>query len=142
MDQYFAEIVVVLITGAFSILSIIVQKRQDKIVSSIDKKTVFMEKERELRKRIDNLSREREDIIHNMMILILDSNLELMRALESSKDSSFHSQLYENAKSLKESFEKTTEKLEDINKEYQIVNDMAKEAQAEIERLQQMKKRK
>lgn len=142
MDQYFAEIVVVLITGAFSILSIIVQKRQDKIVSSIDKKTVFMEKERELRKRIDNLSREREDIIHNMMILILDSNLELMRALESSKDSSLHSQLYENAKSLKESFEKTTEKLEDINKEYQIVNDMAKEAQAEIERLQQMKKRK
>lgn len=142
MDQHFAEIVVVLITGAFSILSIIVQKRQDKIVSSIDKKTVFMEKERELRKRIDNLSREREDIIHNMMILILDSNLELMRALESSKDSSLHSQLYENAKSLKESFEKTTEKLEDINKEYQIVNDMAKEAQAEIERLQQMKKRK
>lgn len=142
MDQYFAEIVVVLITGAFSILSIIVQKRQDKIVSSIDKKTVFMEKERELRKRIDNLSREREAIIHSMMILILDSNLELMKTLESSNGSSFHNQLYENAKTLKESFEKTTEQLEDINKEYQIVNDMAKQAQAEIERLQQIGKHK
>ncbi len=140
MDQHFAEIIVVLITGIFSILSIIVQKRQDKIVSSIDKKAIFLEKERALKKRMDDLSRKREMIIHEMMILILDSNLELMKSVESSKDSSFHDQIYNNANILKDSFEDTNQQIENINKEYQIVIDMAKEAQLEIERLQSKKR--
>lgn len=140
MDQHFAEIIVVLITGIFSILSIIVQKRQDKIVSNIDKKAIFLEKERVLKKRIDDLSRKREMIMHQMMILILDSNLELMKSVESSKDSSFHDQIYNNANILKDSFENTNQQIENINKEYQIVIDMAKEAQLEIERLQSKKR--
>ena len=138
MDQHFAEIIVVLITGIFSILSIIVQKRQDKIVSSIDKKAIFLEKERTLRKRIDDLSREREVIIHSMMILILDSNIELMKLIDKN-DLSSHNPIYDSAVELKQLFDKTNEQLVDINKEYQLVIDMAKEAQAEIERLQKKK---
>lgn len=140
MDQHFAEIIVVLITGIFSILSIIIQKRQDKIVSSIDKKAIFLEKERALKKKIDDLSRKREMIIHEMMILILDSNLELMKSVESSKDPLFHDQIYNNANILKDSFEDTNQQIENINNEYQIVIDMAKEAQLEIERLQSKKR--
>ena len=138
LDQHFAEIIVVLITGIFSILSIIVQKRQDKIVSSIDKKAIFLEKERTLRKRIDDLSREREVIIHSMMILILDSNIELMKLIDKN-DLSSYNPIYDSAVELKQLFDKTNEQLVDINKEYQLVIDMAKEAQAEIERLQKKK---
>lgn len=139
MDQHLAEVVVVLITGIFSVLTLIINGRQDKIVKSIDKKTVFMEKERGLRKKIDALSREREMIIHSMMVLILDSNIELMKTIDNSNDVAVHNQIYANATALKESFDKTNDQLEEINKEYQIVMDMAKEAQAEIEKLQRKK---
>ena len=73
-----------------------------------------------------------------MMILILDSNIELMKLIDKN-DLSSYNPIYDSAVELKQLFDKTNEQLVDINKEYQLVIDMAKEAQAEIERLQKKK---
>lgn len=144
MDQYFTEILVCIITGAFTILSLYVQKKQDKVVEKIDKKTMFMEKEKLLQNKISTLSKQRESIIHNMMILIMDTNLELMKAIETSNNTTIAAsdEVYRKAKKLKEEFDKNTSDINAINKEYEIVVEMAAEAQKEIDKLQADSKKK
>lgn len=139
MNQYLSEIVVVLITSIFSIVSIIVQKKQDRVVESINKQVMFSDRERELKKKMDSISMERESIIHSMMVLIMDTNLELMKSMETAKDLSFHEEIYKSASKLKCDFDKTNEKMEALNKEYDLVKEMASEAQKEIDEIRKKK---
>lgn len=141
MNQYIAEVIVCIITGAFTILSLVIQKKQDKVVDKIDKKIMFSEKERSLRQQLTNLSKERESIIHDMMILIMDTNLELLRAIELTSEVTLvgtaSSNVYNQARLLKEKFEKTNDQIEAINKEYNLVVEMSREAEKELKKLQQ-----
>ena len=55
MDQYLSTVIVAVITGIFSIITLIIQKRQDKVINKIDEQTMFIEKERKL-KQVDILN--------------------------------------------------------------------------------------
>ena len=139
MDQYIAEIVICIITGTFTILSLVLQKKQDKIVEKIDKKTMFIEKEKLLQQKLVDLSKERESIIHSMICLIMGINLDVVQAIEIAgvlKLDYETNDVYELAADLKRRFEKTNQEIAEITREYELVTEMAIEAQKELEKIQ------
>ena len=139
MDQYIAEIVICIITGTFTILSLVLQKKQDKIVEKIDKKTMFIEKEKLLQQKLVDLSKERESIIHSMICLIMGINLDVVQAIEIAgvlKLDYETNDVYELAADLKRRFEKTNQEIAEITREYELVTEMAIEAQKELEKMQ------
>jgi hypothetical protein len=53
MDQYLSTVIIALITGVFSVITLIIQKKQDHIVSKIDEQTSFIEKEKALKQKLE-----------------------------------------------------------------------------------------
>ncbi len=133
MDQWVATVIVALIGAVGSTITLILQKKQDKVINKIDDQTSFIEKERGLKKRLSQKEKERELVVHEMMILIMDTNLKIV--CESHIAGTDEGKEAQNkAEELKIRYQKITEEIEDIRKEYEIVMDMISQFQLENQR--------
>lgn len=133
MDQYLSTVIIALITGTFSLITLVIQKKQDKVIKRIDDQTLFIEKEKELKQKLTRKEKERESVVHEMMILILDTNLNILKNTQIG-DSTLNDDVFRISTELKEKFSKISGEIEDITKEYEIVLDMTSEFQKEIEK--------
>ena len=79
MDQYLSTVIIAVITGIFSIITLLIQRKQDKVINKIDKQAIFIEREKSLKQKMRQKEKEREMIIHEIMILILDTNLSILK---------------------------------------------------------------
>ena len=52
MDQYLSTVIISIITGIFSLITLLIQKKQDKVISKIDNQTVFIEREKMLKQKL------------------------------------------------------------------------------------------
>lgn len=138
MDQYLSTVIIALITGIFSVVTLVIQKKQDKVINKIDEQTLFIEKEKSLRQKLTQKEKDRESIIHEMMILILDTNLYILKnsqiagggtILELDED------VFKTSDNLKEKFAQVSDDIEQISKEYEMVLDMTAEFQREVGKL-------
>lgn len=135
MDQYLSTVIIAIITGVFSTITLIIQKKQDKVINKIDEQTSFIEKEKDLKQRLSQKQKERDSIIHDMMILILDTNLDILKNSQLGKDVLMDEDVFEKSEILKKRFAEINDSIEDLNKEYDMVLDMTSQFQKEIEKM-------
>lgn len=129
MDQYLSTVVVSLITGAFGIITLLIQKNSNKMVNKIDKQTVFIEKEKGVKQKLEKKKKEKEDAIHEVMMLILDTNIKILRGM--TPVNGIDESVFTKAEDLKVRYECLSDEIDDINKEYELVLDMAKQFKLE-----------
>lgn len=131
MDENITEIIIALITGMFSILMIITNRRNDKVTDNIEKKSVLLSKREVIKSKMDMIARDREMIIHSMMVLILDSNIEVMKIMDASTNekSEVHKRIYNDAEDLKKQFDDTSARLKDIENDMNMIQELISEDQ-------------
>lgn len=129
MDQYLSTVIIAVITGLFSVITIIIQKKQDKVINKIDEQTMFIEKEKDIKQKLNKCEKEREAIIHDMLILILETNLYIVNTID---HLTIDETVFTQSDELKEKFQKISKDIEELNKEYNIVLDMTKEFNNEM----------
>lgn len=134
MDQYLSTVIIALITGVFSVITLIIQKKQDKVISKIDEQTTFIDREKNLKQKLAQKEKEREALIQDMMILILDTNIHILRNTSISDETLSVKDIHEASENLKKRFKTISEEIEEINNEYTLVLDITSEFQKEIER--------
>lgn len=134
MDQYLSTVIIALITGIFSVITLIIQKKQDKVISKIDEQTTFIDREKNLKQKLAQKEKEREALIQDMMILILDTNIHILRNTSISDETLSVKDIHEASENLKKRFKTISEEIEEINNEYTLVLDITSEFQKEIER--------
>lgn len=135
MNQYAATVAVAIITGLFSLITLIIQKKQDKVIDKIDEKTLFIEKEKNVRKKLADKTKEKESIVHQVMILILDTNVAILKNIYSgNEDNKVIKDMLDKSEKLKGQFKDVSDSIEDITKEYEIILDMSNEVQKEIQK--------
>lgn len=134
MDQYLSTVVVAVITGIFSVVTLIIQKRQDKVINKIDEQTAFMDKEKDIRKRLSTKEKEREQLMHEVMILVLDTNLHILKNTQITGATLPDEAVFEQSEQLKDRFIKLTETIQELNKEYELVLDMTSQFRQELNR--------
>lgn len=138
MDQYLSTVIIAGMTGIFSIITLIIQNRQDKIINKIDEQTMFIEKEKKLKQKLTQQEKERELIIQNIMILILDTNLHILKSAQILDSSiSIDSNVFKLSENLKNRFNDVTHTINEITKEYEMVLDMNDLFQKELEKVKQ-----
>lgn len=135
MDQYLSTVIIALITSVFSVISIVVQKKQDKVMNKIDEQTMFIEKEKALRQKLTQKEKDRESIIHEIMILILDTNLYILRNAQLEGGIVLEDDVFQKSDTLKEKFSAVSGDIEEIGKEYEMVMNMTEEFQREVEKV-------
>lgn len=133
MDQYISTVVIALITGLFSIVTLVIQKKQDKVINKIDEQTLFIEREKALRQKLTQKEKDRESIIHEIMILILDTNLFILKNSQiAGGETVFDDTVFKKSDILKDRFVQVTDDIESIAKEYDMVLNMTEEFQREV----------
>lgn len=139
MDQYLSTVVIALITGIFSVITLVIQKKQDKVIDKIDEQTLFIEREKCLKQKLAQKEKEREQIIHEIMILILDTNLHILKNSSTTIGPEIDGALNQSDE-LQNKYKEVNEDIESINKEYEVVLAMTEEFQEELERIQNSNK--
>ncbi len=125
MDQYLSTVIIAIITGVFSVITLIIQKKQENVINKIDAQTLFIEKEKALKQRLTKKQAEREQIIHQVMIVILDTNLHILRNTMIAGAVIPDEKVFEKSNKLKEDFRRVTSEIQDINKEYEMLLELS-----------------
>lgn len=135
MDQYLSTVIVALITGVFSIITLLISRRQDKVISKIDEQTSFLENEKNLKSQLVSKEKERDLLMHKVLILVLETNMRILRNTEIAEGSSPENDMYEESESLKKKFETLGDEIEELSHQYDLVLKMTSQFQKEIEHL-------
>lgn len=139
MDQYLSTVIIALITGIFSVITLVIQKRQDKTIKKIDEQTMVIDKEKTLKQKLNQKEKEREMIIHEIMLLILDTNIDILKSSHYTGDIS-GDDVYKASDKLKTKFEKVSEEIKSLTKEYEMLIELTAQIQEELESQQNGKK--
>ena len=126
MDPNVATVIVAIFTGIFSIITLLIQKDQRKLLSKIDEQTIFMEKEKAIKQRISELNRQRDIYIQEMTLLKLDAILRILLSTDKVTQSDI-TDILAKIKEIETMYETVVESIGDANKEYEIIIHMGKE---------------
>ena len=134
MDQYLSTVIIALITGVFSIITLVIQKKQDKVIDKIDEQTLFIEREKGLKQKLTKKQAERESLIHEIMILILDTNLYILKNTNVAGDLVPTDEALKTSETLKEKFNAVSKEITELTKEYEMILDLSSEYQKEVDK--------
>jgi hypothetical protein len=129
MDQYLSTVIITLITGIFSIVTLVIQKKQDDVINKIDSQTSFIEKEKVLKQRLTKKQAEQEELIHNIMLLILDTNLHILKNTMIAGAIVPDESVFQKSDYIKTHFKELNDEIQDISKEYEMLLDLTKDLQ-------------
>ena len=133
MDESLSAVIIALITGLFSTVSLLIKTRQEKVITKIDKQNEFIEKEKNLKQHLVQCEKERLMIMQDIIILILDTNLRLLEKNDVIDDVDLL--LFDRSKMYKEQLEENSKSLKEFGKEYEILLNLSNLFQQELEML-------
>lgn len=140
MDQYLSTVIIALITGIFSIITLVIQKKQDKVINQINEQTTFIEKEKVLKQKITDKEKERQELIHQIMILTLDTNLYILQNTDVGGDLVPTDDVLKKSNEIKQRFDAIGDDIEELQKEYKMVLELTTEIQRQVQAEQSKKK--
>lgn len=129
MDAGTASVILGIITGIFGVITAIINKRQKSVEKRVEKQALFVRKEKGLRQKLNQKEKEREETIHDVMILILDTNLNI---LKNQNPEIVDDEIFRKSEELKQRFSYLSESIDNIYKEYELVLSMTEEFEADL----------
>ena len=131
MSPELATVIVSVIGLIGTIVTALISKRQKAIKATVDKQNIFINKEKGIRQKLNQKQKEKEDTIHEVMIMILDTNIAILRNNQDN-DNLENNVIYQKSEKLKKRFADISDSMDDIYKEYEIVLEMTKTFEAEM----------
>lgn len=124
MDQYLSAVIISIITGVFSILTIVIKKRNDSVMLKIDEKSKIIVAEKKLKQDLAVKEKELQTFIYRMTILIMDTNIQIMSNFP--QGAPLNIDEYRNqAREIKKAYEKTMEEIDDLNLQYEMIQQLS-----------------
>lgn len=127
MDQYLSTVIIAFITGVFSLITLIIQKKQDKVISKIDNQNIILEKEKKLKQQLLNKEKEQKKIINRIIMITLDTNLYILSITKDNGSIIPDEKVFDNAENLKAEYIQLSKEIDSINKEYEMVLNLNEE---------------
>ena len=132
MDESLSAVIIALITGLFSTVSLLIKTRQEKVITKIDKQNEFIEKEKNLKQHLDQCEKERLMIMKDIIMLILDTNLRLLEKHNGTDDTDVT--LFKRSKIYKEQLEENAKAMKEFGKEYEMLLNLSSLFQQELDK--------
>lgn len=130
MDQYLSTVIIALISGVFSLITLVINKKQDKVINDIDEQNMIIKKERELKKKLTQKEKEREKIVQEIMLLILDTNMSILKT-QSTDTLELFTDAFNTSKELKSKYDDICKSIEELQEKYDMVLDMTSQFKRE-----------
>lgn len=130
MSPELATVFVALIGALGGIITAVITKRQKVVKATVEKQNIFIEKEKGIRQKLNKKQKEKEDTIHEVMILILDTNMTILKNTQGANK--IDEDVIKKSEELKKRFVDLSESMNDIYKEYELVLEMTKSFEDEL----------
>lgn len=134
MDPNISTIIIAIITGIFGVITLVLQKKQDKTIARIDEQTMIIEKERALRQKIDLKKKELEQVSYNMIVLILDTNLTVFKNTISGSEEVMYEDVCKASESLRNKFNQLQSEIKELEDKYAVVLSISEQYQEELKK--------
>ena len=121
MNEYTSAIVVAIITGVFSVIAIIIQRKQDKVLKDIDEKSKIIEQDRKLRQQINLEEKNLQLVTYEMVKLMIDCTLNVLINCANVQDPTVKDQYIQTANELKAKYKVIREKLDDLYTQNEVI---------------------
>ena len=135
MDPTISTIIIAVITGLFSIITIKIQKNQDKLIKKIEEQTVFIEKEKSIRQKLVQAEKDRDLVIEQMTVLNMKLNIQYVSSLSNNVDSRILEDLKQTSAELEQSYLTALGVVKDVSKEYELLVSVSNELQREFDNI-------
>lgn len=132
MDATVGLIIITVITGVFSVITLKIQKNQDKLIAKIDEQTVFIEQEKAVRQKLVQAEKRRDTVIEQVTLLSMQTNVHMINCLDN-LDPHVRNTMKAKADELELSYQKASEEIRDISTQYQLLIAVSKEFQDNFE---------
>lgn len=140
MDDNLSTVIIAIITGLFSTVSILIKNRQEKVITKIDEQNQIIEKEKLVKDHLDQLDKECRDIVQDIIVLILDINLSLLSKhgdFSDAKDLELKSRSEEYKRRLND----VRNSINDLGKEYEMILNVSNLYREELKKIQGRRKK-
>ena len=134
MDENLSTVIVAAMTGIFSIITLLIRKKDSGVIDKINQQQSFFEREKKLKQELDTKEKILKKIFQDLDLLLVDTNIELIK-LHNEVDSETLNKLHQQHVEIKNKIINITIETDDITKEYQIVILMTEELRAEYEKM-------
>ena len=134
MDENLSTVIVAAMTGIFSIITLLIRKKDSGVIDKINQQQSFFEREKKLKQKLDTKEKILKKIFQDLDLLLVDTNIELIK-LHNEVDSETLNKLHQQHVEIKNKIINITNEIDDITKEYQIVILMTEELHAEYEKM-------
>lgn len=121
MNEYTSAIVVAIITGVFSVIAIIIQRKQDKVLKDIDEKSKIIEQDRKLRQQINLEEKNLQLVTYEMIKLMIDCTMNVLINCANVQDPTVKDQYIQTANELKAKYKVIREKLDDLYTQNEVI---------------------
>ena len=126
MDQALSAVIIAVITGVFSIITLLIQRKQTNDINKIDHQANAIKKEKKLKSELSKCKEDLNSTINQIMILILDSNLDIMKQINVSDTQTINQNIYE-AEQLKQQYNLILSQIKDLNQKYDTLLELTQD---------------
>ena len=122
MDQYLSAVIIALITGVFSVITVLIQKKNNELIDKIDEQTGFIEREKKVKQSLNEKTVERNALVDEIILLILNTNVYALKP-----DTTIPPDVFTKSEELEAKFDALTKEIAELTKEYNLILDLSKE---------------
>ncbi len=131
-DMDLLTIINTVITGIITITVLILKFKNKKMESVISEQNIFIEREQEIKRSLYEKEKEQNDIIHEAILSIYDSDITIMEHIDVKPE--VFERTNEQYKILKQKYIENSSAIKDILKEYDMIIDMNTEYRKQLEK--------
>lgn len=139
MDSNIATIIITVITGLFSIITVKIQKTENNLISKIDEQAVFFDKEKLIKQELDSAEKKRDAIIEQITIFSMKINTQIALS-DATLDQATLDYIKNTSMELESSYNEVSEFILSTSREYDILKEILKSTQADIDKLKSQRK--
>lgn len=139
MDINLTTVLVSIITGIVSLMTLKIQKTEGILNDKMEDQSVFMEKEKVLRQKLVEAEKKRNSIIEQMALYSMQINLILLLSIKSI-DEGVVDNIQKTIEDFESSYKEISEYINRTSQEYDMLIDVLNRMQEEIRNLRKKKK--
>ena len=128
MNEYASAIIVAVITGVFSIIAIVIQRKQDKVLKDIDEKSKIIEQDRKLRQQINTEEKNLQLITYEMIRLMINCTTNVLINCSNPANAENKEVYIKSANELNSKYKTTREKLDELYTQNEVIKQLTENA--------------
>ena len=128
MNEYASAIIVAVITGVFSIIAIVIQRKQDKVLKDIDEKSKIIEQDRKLRQQINTEEKNLQLITYEMIRLMINCTANVLINCSNPANAENKEVYIKSANELNSKYKVTREKLDELYTQNEVIKQLTENA--------------